>query len=176
MEGDIEAFADTFETLRPMVFSVAFRLVGPNDADDVLMETYLKAWKAIPNFNKRSSLKTWLYRITHNCAQDFLRKRVREEWRFVKSNNESEPVIDSFEDTNQKSPSDSLESSETRDTIEKALDMLPEEHKITLLLRYSDDLSYTEIAAATGVSIGTVMSRLFNGKRKLKKALKALEI
>lgn len=174
-EGDVDAFAAVFEKLRPMVFSVAYRLVGPNDADDVLMESYLKAWQAIPNFNERSALKTWLYRITFNTAQDFLRKRQREDKRLVRDKDDSEKVIDNVADQQQASPSENLEAAETKATVEKALDMLPEEHKVTLLLRFADELSYAEIAAATGVSIGTVMSRLFNGKRKLKKAMEALE-
>jgi RNA polymerase sigma-70 factor (ECF subfamily) len=76
-KGDMEAFAALFEELRPMVYEVACRLVGPSDADDVVMETYLKAWRAIPRFNRRAALKTWLYRVTYNCALDFLRSRQR---------------------------------------------------------------------------------------------------
>ena len=58
--GDNEAFARMFEQLRPMVFSVACRLVGPDDANDVVMETYLKAWKSLPKFRWGSSLSTWV--------------------------------------------------------------------------------------------------------------------
>lgn len=174
-EGDIDAFAEVFEELRPLVFSVAYRLVGPNDADDVLMETYLKAWKSIPGFNHRSGLKTWLYRITYNCAQDFLRKRQRESKHLVTSSDGTESIIDNLTDHDQQLPSAKMEADETKGIIEQALEILTEEHKITLLLRYAEELSYSEIAAATGVSIGTVMSRLFNGKRKLKKILENLE-
>jgi len=76
-KGDVEAFAEVFEALRPLVFSVANRLVGPNDAEDVVMETYLKAWQGLPRFRGKSSLKTWLYRISRNCSLDFIRSRQR---------------------------------------------------------------------------------------------------
>jgi RNA polymerase sigma-70 factor (ECF subfamily) len=68
-------------------------------------------------------------------------------------------------------PASGLESAEARDDLDRALQCLPEEHRLVLLLRYSDGLSYVEIAAATGLPIGTVMSRLFNGKRKLRQVL-----
>ena len=76
-KGDMDAFANAFESLRPGLTVAASRIVGPDDAQDVVMETYLKAWKALPNFNQRSSLKTWLYRIVRNCAIDYTRKRKR---------------------------------------------------------------------------------------------------
>jgi RNA polymerase sigma-70 factor (ECF subfamily) len=64
-----------------------------------------------------------------------------------------------------------MERAETQGQVRRALERLPAEHRTALLMRYADDMSYAEIAAATGVSIGTVMSRLFYGKRKLKALL-----
>ncbi len=66
--GDVDAFAELFESLRSRVFAVALRVVGPDDADDVVMETYLKAWQAIPRFNRRSSLTTRRLGGTSACC------------------------------------------------------------------------------------------------------------
>jgi RNA polymerase sigma-70 factor, ECF subfamily len=168
-QGDVDAFAELFEQLRSRVFTVAWRLVGSNDAEDVVMETYLKAWKALPGFNQRASLETWLYRIAHNCAVDVLRKRR------PLPDGQREPVdVEALADPRARPPDEAAAASDLAREVRQALDTLSPEHRTALRLRYSDGLSYAEIAAATGVSIGTVMSRLFNGKRRLQQQLKAL--
>lgn len=170
IQGDVSAFASVFETLRPTVFAVACRLVGPLDAEDVVMETYLKAWQALPRFQKRASVKTWLYRIAHNCSLDMLRARARrkEEPLPVRPGETGELAVP---DEMQPGPDIQAEHSELAGRLDAAIAVLSAEHRTVLLLRHADGLSYSEIAAATGVSMGTVMSRLFNARRKLKKML-----
>jgi len=169
--GDAEAFAAAFETLRPTVYAVAARLVGPDDAEDVTMETFLRAWQAVNQFNGRASLKSWLYRIAHNCAIDTLRRRKRQREVHPEPDEEGRDPLEQVEDTATVHPAEAIERQESGDELDRALQRLPEEHRLVLLLRYGDGLSYSEIAAATGLPIGTVMSRLFNGKRKLRKAM-----
>ena len=173
--GDIEVFAEIFESLRPIVFAIAYRLVGANDAEDVVMETYLKAWKALPNYNERSSLKTWLYRITYNTAMDCLRSRKRQQGKFISQNDLEHDEINELADERQLTPPSTLMKLEIKLLIKKALSLMDNEHRIAIWLRFADDLSYKEIAAATGVNIGTVMSRIFNGKKKLVKLFDSLE-
>ena len=157
-----------------MVFSVAYRVVGPNEAEDVVMDTYIKAWKAIPGFSGRAAPRTWLCSIAHNCAVDYLRRNNRA------ADLNDRPLAptaspESLPDPNLRSPLDKMVASETEARIQTALNSLSPEHRVALLLRFAEGLSYSEIAAATGVSIGTVMSRLFNGRRKLMKLLSALK-
>jgi len=158
---------------RPLVLSVASRLVGPNDAEDVVMEAYLKAWQGLPRFRGRSSLKTWLYRITRNCGLDLIRSRQRRKERTFSAQEEEQQVWEHVEDENAVAPDRAAEAGDTAVLVRQALGEIPEEHRTTLLLRFADGLSYAEIAAATGTSIGTVMSRLFYGKRKLRKLVEA---
>jgi RNA polymerase sigma-70 factor, ECF subfamily len=168
--GDAEAFAELFERLRPKVFAVAWRVAGPNDAEDVVMNTYLKAWKALPRFDGRSSLETWLYRIAHNCAVDMLRQR-----RHDPDQPEREAsTVEDLPDRRQRPPDQAVAGAETEVLIRRALDQLSPEYRATLLLRFADGMSYAEIAASTGVSLGTVMSRIFNGRRKLQKLVKGI--
>lgn len=169
--GDVDAFAELFEDMRSTLFSVACRLVGPVDADDVVMETYLKAWQAIPRFSGRSSLKTWLYRITHNCALDHIRKRQRTKEHTMPSNDGERDLLAEIADERTGTPDELAEKAELVLQVREALKRLSRDHAVALQLRYSDGLSYAEIAAATGVSLGTVMSRLFNAKRKLRTVL-----
>jgi len=168
-QGDMDAFAEVFEELRPFVYTVAYRVVGPNDADDIVMDTFLKAWRALPNFNGHAAAKTWLYRITHNCALDYTRSRSRRKEDTLPETENEDRTIQEFADANQATAPDQIMHDELTGQVQTALSQLDDIHRVTLQLRYSDNFSYADIAAATNVSIGTVMSRLFNGKRKLKR-------
>lgn len=172
----MEAFTRLFEPLRGAVFAVACRLVGPQDAEDVVMDTYLKAWKALPGFRGGSSLKTWLVRIARNRALDRLRASTaaREESLDAPAR-EGDDAPREYADPVQTAPSEDIEGREMAGVLHKALDRLDPPHRTALLLRYADGLSYADIAAAMGVHIGTVMSRLFNGKRKLRALVESLE-
>lgn len=174
-KGDAEAFAGAFEALRPSVFAVACRLMGPDDAEDVVMETYLRAWQALPNFEGRSSLKSWLYRIAFNCATDLRRRRQRSPEVRPEPTEDGQDPVERVADPGAVQPDEVLEADEIRQRVFQAMRRLPDEHRVALELRYTDGLSYAEIAAATGVGIGTVMSRLFNAKRKLERALMEME-
>lgn len=173
--GDLDAFAEVFEPLRAKAVAVAAQIVGPDRAEDVTMDAFLQAWKALPGFGGRSSLSTWLLRIARNRALDVLRAenlRRAEPLDARDEDGRARPMAD----TNAPSPAEIVERRDLTSCVERALETLPAVHRQCLLHRYADDLSYAEIAAATGVSIGTVMSRLFNARRKLKAALRAAGI
>ena len=174
-KGDAEAFAVAFEELRPSVYAVACRLAGPDDAEDVVMETYLRAWQALPGFEGRAAVKSWLYRIAFNCATDLRRRQQRSCEVRSEPTEEGQDAVERVADPDVVMPGEVLEADETRQWIAWALRRIPPEHRVALELRYVDGLSYAEIAAATGIGIGTVMSRLFNAKRKMQRALAEVE-
>lgn len=171
----MQAFADIFEEYRPVVYAVACRITGPDDADDVVIESFLKAWRALPNFDARSSLKTWLYRITHNCALDFLRKRKRRREKTMPEDEHDDRRISQLEDEQQPRADENIMRDELAEMIYRALDCMDKPHRDVLLLRFVDGLSYADIAEAMDLSIGTVMSRLFNGRRKLRTMINEME-
>jgi len=172
-QGDIEAFAALFEPLRARSFTIASRLVGPDDAPDVVMDAFLKAWKALPRFHGHSRLATWLYRIVWNCAADHRRSRLRRRETPLPED-EAGQTLD-LPDTAAENPAEKSAQADRVDLLQAAMERLPDAMRVTLLLRFADALSYREIAAATGVRIGTVMSRLFHGRRQLKRLLEAFE-
>lgn len=174
-QGDAEAFAGAFEALRTSVFAVACRLAGPDDAEDVVMETYLRAWQALPSFEGRASLKSWLYRIAFNCATDLRRRKQRSLEVRSGQSEDGEALIERVADPGMVTPGEILEADEKRLRVARALQRIPVDHRLALELRYMDGLRYAEIAAAAGIGIGTVMSRLFNAKRKLQRALRELD-
>jgi RNA polymerase sigma-70 factor, ECF subfamily len=174
--GDMAAFAELFEALRPAVHRTVCRLAAPDDVDDVVMEVFLKAWQAIPRFRRGATVSTWLYRIAHNCCMDARRRQQRRRESVLSEMVEEDEPLPDIPDERQRAPDQVLADAELAAKVRGAVQGLPAEYRSTLLLRYADGLSYAEIAAATGVSIGTVMSRLFYGKRKLKKVLVASQI
>ena len=169
-QGDVEAFATLFEAMRAKTFAVACRLVGPSEAEDVVMDSYLKAWQALPRFRGAARLDTWLYRIVNNVALDRIRKRKRLRELPLTGDDEGQREV-ALPDPDAPAPGERMQRQEVRTEVRHALRQLPDVHRIALELRFVDDLSYAQIAAATGVSIGTVMSRLFNAKRKLRTVL-----
>jgi RNA polymerase sigma-70 factor (ECF subfamily) len=174
-QGDMEAFATLFEPLRATALTVAARYVGRSDAEDVVMNAFLKAWQGVPSMRGRN-LKGWLLQIVRHCALDIIRKRQRHPHQtldapYVTDGPTREQQID---DPTADSPGELAARHDDTHRVQLALGELPALYRISLLLRYADGLGYSEIAEATGVSIGTVMSRLHNGKRILRKQLTAL--
>lgn len=178
-QGDVEAFATVFEQFRPLLHRVACRVVGANDGEDVVMDTYLKAWKAIPRFRGDDALRSWLRTATRNCALDYLRRRRREDERVVHDAGAVEdetPLLDRVADPRAEGSDRHAERLDLGGELAAALQHLSAEQRTTLLLREVDGLSYKEVAAATGVTIGTVMSRLFYAKYRLRKLLQQKDI
>jgi len=170
--GDVQAFAELFESYRPMLTAVACRVVGPDACDDVVMETYLKAWRGLGKFGGRATISTWLCRIARNCAMDFRRRDGREAGRRVDAESpDGQTVLSRVPDETVRSPAEEAERRELFEEVQAAMEQLSDDHRTALLLREVDELSYRDIAAATDVSIGTVMSRLFHARRRLQKVL-----
>ena len=173
--GDAEAFAQIFESLRPKSLAVAARIVGQDDAEDVVMEAYIKAWRALPRFHGKAAVSTWLYRIVYNCGLDFLRARKRSKEVHLKQDETDDRQMHDLKDERVQSPADEHLRGDNARLVNDALARLPDHHRIALELRYQAEMSYADIAAATGVAIGTVMSRLFNAKNRLRQIVREIE-
>lgn len=167
----MDAFAELFEELRPTMYAVAYRLVGAADADDVVMDSFLKAWQGLPRFRGKAALKSWLFRIVHNCAVDRLRKRERRKTVSLTCDVTERAVERDISESTAATPSEIAAGRDFSQHVQDALATLSTAHRVVLELRYVDGLQYNEIAAATGVSIGTVMSRLFHARRRLRAGL-----
>ena len=171
-EGDMAAFQALFEQQRGLVHGLAYRLVGPNDCDDVVMDACLHAWQALPGFTGYSGWPGWLCRIVRNCSMDELRRRKRRTEDLVsKDDDEHQETTENVRDPKAASPAELALHRDLGETISRALEQLSAEHRTTLLLREVDGTSYLDIARITGVNVGTVMSRLFNARRKLRRIL-----
>ena len=171
--GDMAAFGEWFERYRGLVHRVACRLTHADAADEVTMAVALKMWESPPEFRGEGALVRWLMQITRNAAMDDWRRRKRREaseWVSADSA-EGQPMVERLPAPEAAGPSAQAETADRQAAFQRALGRLGAEHRQTLVLREVDGLDYRQIAAATGVSMGTVMSRLFHARRRLRRLL-----
>jgi RNA polymerase sigma-70 factor, ECF subfamily len=167
--GDRAALDELFRRYRTVAYRVAYRLLGREpDALDAVQDAFVKALTNLDRFRGQSAFKTWLLRIVCNAALDLGRQRKRDGW-----NDRAKPTNapEAFGPANLPPADAGLERADLRRTIDAALAKLPAPQRQTFVLHVDGELSYREVAAALGISIGTVMSRLFYARQKLKTLL-----
>jgi RNA polymerase sigma-70 factor (ECF subfamily) len=167
LRGDRAALEDLFVRHREVGYRVAYRLLG-NEADalDALQEGFIKALTHLQGFEWRSSFKTWLLRIVSNAALDLGRQRGRRETLNIDAVDWQEQEAGRL--SLNVDPIQDVEQVELRQALDAALAELPEAQRRTFVLHVDGGLSYREIAEVMKISIGTVMSRLFYARQKLK--------
>jgi RNA polymerase sigma-70 factor (ECF subfamily) len=166
--GERQALEELFRRYRSLAYRVSYRLLG-NEADalDAVQEGFIKAMTHLHGFQGRSSFKTWLLRVVSNAALDLGRQRGRRDLHPLESAGDEElcgPAADS-------NPGLNLDRAELRRLLDQALSALPEAQRRTFVLHAEGELSYREVAEVLGISIGTVMSRLFYARQKLRAIL-----
>lgn len=172
--GDRAEFARLVDETSPHIYRLALRmLLNPQDAEDVLQETYLKAMRALPNFEGRSSLTTWLYRIAVNEALMLMRRRRPEVSLSAPGDNgeEEEPAEDLQIVDWGHLPESELLSGEVRRHIGEAVERLPQTLRVVFLLRDVEGLSIEETAAALDISQAAVKTRLLRARLRLREIL-----
>jgi RNA polymerase sigma-70 factor (ECF subfamily) len=163
--GDTEAFGELVSKYSTKIFTMVYCIVGnENDAWDLAQEGFLKAWRSIHRFEARSSFYTWLYSITMNLTIESLRRKGRRQ----------EVELDDAMPSFLPGPRVNCERAEIREQVNAALAQLSPEHRAVVVLKELEDMQYREIAELLSVSMGTVMSRLFYGRKRLQSILKAL--
>ena len=171
--GDREAFNILVETYQRQVINLAYGMLSNSeDATDAAQEVFIKVYRNIDNFEGKSSLATWIYRITSNVCKDFLRKRTRT-LQAVSIYEGSEDDDDRPMEIKDSSPTpqEHIEMTETQREVRKALDELPEEYKSVIVMYDLEGLSYDEISNVLQCPVGTIKSRLNRARKALKKNL-----
>jgi RNA polymerase sigma-70 factor (ECF subfamily) len=170
LEGDSEGFATIVRTYQKRVYAVALRMTRKHEvADDVAQETFVRAYKGLHGFELGRPLAPWLTRIAANLSINYLTGASKREQPLPEENEPSrQPVADS----ETSDPLKSLLSSEFIRALDDATERLPAEQKAVFILRVHEEMRYDEIAATLDISTGTVMSRLFRARAKLKEMLK----
>ncbi|MGF1467498.1 MAG: sigma-70 family RNA polymerase sigma factor [Sandaracinaceae bacterium] len=164
---------EALKHLDPM-YAAALRLTrSPSDADDLVQDAFVKAYRFYDRFEPGTNMKAWLLRILHNTFINKYRRSTRE--RKVLEGRDAEPVGDGvMSRAAMRALTDPISEAHRRlvsAEIQTALEALPEDYRIMILLADVEELSYKEIAAILGCPIGTVMSRLHRARKRLQKRL-----
>jgi RNA polymerase sigma-70 factor (ECF subfamily) len=166
--GDSEAFRLLVDRHARTIFRLAFRMLGNEpDADDIVQETFLRAYRQIDRFESRANFGTWLYRIAVNCSLDLLRQRPRrpDEREFGDG---EEPVADPG--TNP-SPERLMFSAEVQARVNSALQDLSPAERAAFLLRHFEGQSIAEIGRALGLRTSATKHAVFRAVQKMRRAL-----
>ena len=174
--GDTEAFDELVTRYRTRVFGMIYNMIhSEQDAWDLAQDSFVKAWKSIKRFRGQSSFYTWIYRIVMNVTIDWARKKQIKPGGAEFDDAIQPKEIDPASKTVPKAdalPYETMERSEIRARIDRAIAQLSPEHRAVILMKEIEEMQYHEIAEALGCSIGTVMSRLFYARKKLQNLLK----
>jgi len=169
-----DTFADDAMQFAPQLYSAALRMTrNAADAEDIVQETYLRAYRSYESFEKGTNLRAWLFRILTNTFINSYRAKQRRP---------QETDVDNVDDLylyrrvrsadfSSRSAEETLFDLFTDDEVKQALEDLPESFRLPVLLADVEGFSYREIAEMLDVPIGTVMSRLHRGRKSMQKAL-----
>src|SRR5579883_2293960 len=175
-KGDETAFREIVERYQSKVFSIIHGIVRQrNDVEDIAQQVFAKVYLSLKSFDFRSSLITWIYKITVNECFDYLRKRkVR---KLVYESDLSEDEVRRVENTepstNRQAPAD--QDLARRDFVLKLLSKVSEEDRMLLMLKEVEGYSVEELAAQTGMNENTIKVKLFRARQKLVRAAQRLD-
>lgn len=175
--NDLTAFDEIVNRYQHRIYRYVKRLVdNETDAEDITQEVFLKALNSLHDFREESSLQTWLFRIATNLCRDLLRRRQREKgwlrlWRFSDPDDggEGEEVRELPDYRHE--PERLLLRNELSAILHEAILQLPVAMRQTLVLHDLESLSYEEVAQVLCIPVGTVKSRLFHARARLRNAL-----
>lgn len=167
-----QAFRNFVDENKKRVINICFSFLhDQNDSEDVAQEVFIEIFNSIANFRKDANINTWLYRIAVNKSLDFIRKKNRKKRAtkvlsiFGLSSKDNDSIID---DAN---PYKLMVHKEKADSIQKAIDKLPENQKAVFILNKIENRSYKEIADVLGTSVSAVDSLFQRAKKNLQKFL-----
>lgn len=172
--GDKDAFRQLVVAYQERLFTVVRGMVrNQEDAQDITQDVFIKAYASIGSFQGQSSFYTWLYRIAVNMTIDYRRRKGRrQESSFDEKIDPDAAEGAELPDARVLSPQRAYLDKELGGKIRQAMESLPEDQRTAIVLRELEGLSYKEIADMMECSQGTVMSRLFYGRKKLQEILK----
>ncbi len=167
-QGERQAFNRLVMQYQNLVYTFLYRLAPHwEDIDDLAQEVFVRVYHSVKRLQDCSQFKSWLHRIAVNVYLDEQRRRKKQQKRIVSNDHILEHQVDPNEN-----PAQHLERQELGKCLQDAIERLPEEFKLAIVLREIQELSYDEIAVVLETSIGTVRSRIFRGRKLLQRMLK----
>ncbi len=178
LAGSQNAFRKLYDRYQKKICGLVGSMINsPEDTGDIVQEVFIRAFGSLDSFKGASSFYTWLYRIALNATTDFRRKQAR------RSQSVPEQPLSEIgrgelqvAAPGEEGPEGQLYRKELAALVRKALGTLGKEHREVMVLREINGLSYAEIAEVTGVTIGTVMSRLHYARKKVAETLQRWKV
>jgi RNA polymerase sigma-70 factor (ECF subfamily) len=173
IDGDEAAYTHLLDSYRSAIYNLLYKMVhNHEETEDLVQEAFMKAFKALPSFNEEYAFSTWLYKIAINNCIDHMRKKRLKTYSMDKPvQSKDGEVSRDFPDTSM-SPDKHILHKERAQLINVAIEDLPENYKVAILLRHTEEKSYEEIAEILDIPLGTVKARIFRAREMLKKKLK----
>ncbi|MCX8080377.1 MAG: RNA polymerase sigma factor [Bacteroidia bacterium] len=153
----LKLLIDTYQ--KPVYWQIRRILISHDDADDVLQNTFIKAWQGLKNFEGKSSLFTWLYRIAINESLQFLRKKAKE------NNIPYEEVSGML--CNTLAADQNFKGDYIQKKLHEAIQHLPEQQRLVFTIRYFDELPYEQIAEILDTTVGSLKVSYHNAVKKI---------
>jgi RNA polymerase sigma-70 factor (ECF subfamily) len=173
--GDSDAFRLLVEQHSRAVFRLAFRMTGnEQDAEDVVQETFLRAYRQLDKYEARSSFSTWLYRIASNYSLDLIRMRKRREEKRERGRAAEERDILQTIPGNAPGPDRIAHSNQVQERVNEALNELSDQERTAFVLRHFEGLSVDEIGEALGTGTNATKHSIFRAVQKLRRSLEPL--
>ncbi|MDB5085088.1 MAG: polymerase sigma factor SigW [Bacilli bacterium] len=170
--GDRLAFAELVELYKNRLFNLAHRMLGnKQDAEDVLQDTFLRAYANLASYNDHHKFSTWIYRIATNACIDRLRKRKADVSLDAEQEDAEGTDLYSRIASLGLTPEEEALHSETASELEQAIERLPASYRSVILLKYVHDLSLQEIADILQLPVSTIKTRIHRGREALRASL-----
>jgi RNA polymerase sigma-70 factor, ECF subfamily len=172
--GDRDGFRTLVERHSRSVLRLAYRMTGnEQDAEDIVQETFLKAYRQLANYEARASFGTWLYRIAANCSLDLVRSRKRhEEFHVTAAGGDPEAAMEVASADPQ--PERLAMSGEVGERVHSALRGLSEKERTAFVLRHFEGMSIDEIGGVLGLNTNATKNSIFRAVQKLRRELEPL--
>jgi len=172
--GDTDAFRVLVERHSRALFRLAYRMTGnQQDAEDVVQDSFLRAYKQLDRFDERASFGTWVYRIAVNCSLDLVRSRKRRNEHVAPAELEMEDPILSLP-SHDPTPDRMALSGEVRDRVAEAMTELSASERTAFVLRHFEGMRIEEVSRVLGCQPGAAKHSVFRAVQKLRRALEPL--
>lgn len=170
--GDSDGFRTLVERHSRALFRLAYRIVGNEaDAEDVVQESLIRAYRGLKQYDGRATFQSWLYRIGSNYALDLLAAKKRRNWEQIDGDESHSGALESVAASGA-TPERLALSSQMREHVETALGRLTDLERSAFVLRHYEGLSLEEIGSALGINLNSVKQGVFRAVQKLRVALR----